>query len=205
MRSKTICDSAIEDPAEKLLRDNADKDFAIRREELKKTHEYLTEWIPDALKSDALDPNERELLGRNEASLGETIRLLDCLLKGISSPVRRNEICYLMTEAIWSANVLGRFSPPINAIRKMEKIKHENWQAMVSREGKRSNDAQKAEKLREAILASGKPEALIASNKYAVSIYDDVRKHMQIKDGKWPSTRTIERTISAMLKERSKC
>jgi hypothetical protein len=131
MRSKQWLGGVEPDPLEYAewkqradkAREEAAEEAAKRREGLKKTWECFVEWVPDLLESDSLKQAEKEDVRRNHDKLNEALRNLDLLLESISSPIRQNEICYLMTEAIWAANWLGRFSPPLAAISRMEREK----------------------------------------------------------------------------------
>jgi hypothetical protein len=176
--------------------DEIAKEAAVRREGLQKRSEYVAKYVHDALESSSLDQEEKEFLSKNRARLKDVLRMLDSLLEKTSSPVLRNEICYLMDKAIWSAYVHGLYSPPVRAIRRREQI----LRIESGRASKKIRDTEKAEKLRKAILAGDKD--LKASSKYAGSIRTPVRNHLGIKSGRWPSPRTIERAISAILKER---
>lgn len=172
MRSKndTLLGSAIEDPAEKQRLEAAEKECAIRRNELKEIYEFLVEFVPDAAESSVLEQKDKELLLKNQAGLSKTLCQLDTMLESISSPDRRNGICYLMTEAIWAANVLGRFSPPIKAIVKMEKIQG----AQHMRNVRANSKAERA--LWSAVVSEAREGMIARPSKEASAIIDGVNK-----------------------------
>jgi hypothetical protein len=171
------------------------REAAKRREGLQKSYEYVVKYVHDALESSSLDQEEKELLSKGQAKLKDVLRLLDSLLEETSSAVRRNDICYVMAGAIWSVFVVTSYWPPARAIRRREQI----LRIESGRASKKISDTERAEKLRKAILAVAKD--LKASSKYAGSIRTQVRNHLGITSGTWPSIRTIERGISAILKE----
>jgi hypothetical protein len=128
------------------------------------------------------------------------LSLLDNVLDGDLSPILKLEFLEVTSALLWTGSMLARYAPPVDAIIREQK----RWQAARGRQSKKNRDAVKDARLRQAIIVVAKGSELVASWSYAESIHDGVRKQLGITSGSWPSTRTIQRRISAILKERRK-
>jgi hypothetical protein len=113
----------------------------------------------------------------------------------------RNELLLTISDALLFAYILGNCSYPSESIWKLFENQHQRKQGQLASGSNATKARERHKELRDAILAVSKPGELTASYSYAELIRKSVLQHLGITSGSWPSVRTIERAIGAILKE----
>jgi hypothetical protein len=193
--------SGVKNPDESPLEEAVSE--AKSRHALNETLEFIQEAVLTAAgpKAAPLSPDEASLVDEAKAKVNEVIRGVDALLEGIHTPMLRNELLLTISDALVFAYILGNYSTPSESIRKLYESQHRREQGQSASRSNATKARERHKELRDAILAVSKPRELIASYSYAELIRKSVLQHLGITSGSWPSERTIERAISAILKE----
>jgi hypothetical protein len=137
--------------------------------------------------------------------VNEVIRDLNALLERIKDTGLRIELLETINYGLLHIYILGNYSTPSEAIWQLHRRQHQAEQIAKAREKLAPEAKERQEKLRAAIISVVKLEELVASSKYAGAIRELVLQRLGvIGDKEWPSERTIERAISAILEDRGK-
>ena len=173
------------------------------RHSLNAVLEFIQEALvkPAGPNSAPLSVDEATFIDDAKAKVNGVIRGVDILLEGIPTPMLRNELLLTISDALLFAYILGNCSYPSESIWKLYENQHQRKQGQLASGGNATKARERHKELRDAILAVSKPGELTASYSYPELIRESVLQHLGITSGSWPSVRTIERAIGAILKE----
>jgi hypothetical protein len=186
-------------------------DHVMRAAELQRTQNEILEFMQGALVSTEglgsvpLSGDEAARIADSKAIVNEVVHDLHALLERIHDPVLRNDLLETINSGLLHAYILGNYSTPSEAVWQLHVSEHKRKRAAEMRDKRAAKNKERPDKLKAAILSVSKPEELGASSKFAGSIRGSVLRYLGVASAnEWPSARTIERAISAILKEREK-
>lgn len=209
--SMTIADAAIENGPDAGSRD-AERArleqlvFGVR-EELNNHADWVEKQGTQCLQSNDLLPDERQFVVEHQQRFRKAIETVNAMLNSIPSPAGRVDLALVVREVIWSVHVLGRFSPPVEAIQRQESGNRAAHARAARQQSRVENPSERA--VREAIVRVVGDLKIERTSKLAISILDLVNRDLADAGYKAVSVDKVRRLLNRLrefraLQEREK-